>query len=749
MSTELLASKIVILEEEPRVPAITAMPSAVLLILGLFERGPIADRNLVTGLEEAMNLHGGFTTWADAMVALHGFYTNGGVFAWISRTTHFTDLTDPSTTTATKGSKMLRTAGSSDTAAEVTCATPGPWDLRDFTGTPVNVLGIDIGAGAVASTFVGTKGSVTDTTVYPHAPLGAGVTVKFAFDGGSKQTVVFVGGETTAAAVAAVIAAQLVGGTAEVAAGQVKVSSDTLGTLSSVAVTDGTSPLTWAAPVHAPGDNVASLAAVTPAEAETIIELAMTPDVAVTVNGDDTITVATVAVGAAASIQVDVGTTSATQFGFDTDLHIGATAAPQDTLLVRGKTAGAYAGDITAVISAASNGVASRFNFQVLSSGLVKETFPNVTMDTTSVDYVETRVNHALRGSKLVEVVDQHLAVSVALRRPVNITSTALVGGSDGLVGLVDGDYIGNVAGPTGLYCFDVVEGGTILVVPGNTSAAVLTAMCDYAEVHRGGSMFCILDCPAGYTAAQMVAWVQSASLYERTEFAAVYWPRIKVVNPSTAIFGTDDYVTVPTSGWIAGLYAKNDQKLGGIYESPAGIGSGFGIIRGMVGVEDDPGGGAQHEVLDERKRDLVYPYRINPITKLSGTPWHIDGGRTLKSTSNFPNIGERRGVIFIEATVKSGLIVMKHRYNNADNRRKANRIITAFLLREMAKDAFRSKNPALAFYVDSSDQLNPVANEFAGIMTIRIGLATNKPGEFIVVIVTQDTRALLESLGV
>jgi hypothetical protein len=32
--------------------------------------------------------------------------------------------------------------------------------------------------------------------------------------------------------------------------------------------------------------------------------------------------------------------------------------------------------------------------------------------------------------------------------------------------------------------------------------------------------------------------------------------------------------------------------------------------------------------------------------------------------------------------------------------------------------------------------------------MTIRVGLATNKPGEFIVVIITQDTRALLESLG-
>ena len=184
------------------------------------------------------------------------------------------------------------------------------------------------------------------------------------------------------------------------------------------------------------------------------------------------------------------------------------------------------------------------------------------------------------------------------------------------------------------------------------------------------------------------------------------------------------------------------------MYESPAGIGEGFGIIRGMVGVEDDPTGRDRHSVLDERVRDLVYPYRINPITKLESTPWHIDGGRTLKSTGNFPNVGERRGVIFIEQSLKQGLVILKHRFNNKANRQRAKRIITAFLIREMNKGAFRSTNPDTAFYVDVSDQLNPPAQEFAGIMTIRIGLATNKPGEFIVIIVTQDTRALAESLA-
>ncbi|MEN6369234.1 MAG: hypothetical protein ABFD77_06000 [Thermotogota bacterium] len=70
------------------------------------------------------------------------------------------------------------------------------------------------------------------------------------------------------------------------------------------------------------------------------------------------------------------------------------------------------------------------------------------------------------------------------------------------------------------------------------------------------------------------------------------------------------------------------------------------------------------------------------------------------------------------------------------------------FLVGEMNKGAFRSTNPADAFFVDASDALNPVMNEFAGIMTIRIGLATNKPTDWIVLLITQDTRALEESLA-
>lgn len=749
-STELLASKVVILEEEPSIPSIAALPSAVLLCVGITERGPIADRTLVTSFEEYKRTYGGFTNDSQVAIAIHGFFTQGGSFAWVSRTAHFTDVTDPDSHIATKGSVMLQNSG---TAATPAIVGPGS-ENGPFPMDPGDHFDLDIGAGTVAATFNAAEATITDTAVYPVGPLAGGETMGVTIDGvngGEEQQVVAAGGETTNVDIANLLNGALDGVSFTVVGGQVQADTDHKGTGAGIQITTpGTLNAILGFPTSkASGTgNVVDIDAVTALEVESVVEAAHAAAVDVVVGATNNITAQTVATGSGTQIQV-VGT-STVDFGLDGDLHTGADATPEDTLYVEGKTPGAYTDDITIQIENATNGEAASFNLKILVDGSVKEAFPNVTMDDTSDDYVETKVNHEDYGSNYVAVTDQGLVYAALLKRPANGTSASMVGGDDGLTGLADSDYIGNEAGPTGMYCFDVVNSGRILIVPGVYTPAVHLGMLDYAEVHRNGSMFCVLDCPPQLKATEVITYVETtASLLQYSEFGAIYWPWIKVSNPQPSVFGDSDSITVAPSGWIAGKYAANDQRIGGIYESPAGVGGGWGVLKGVIGVEDDPGGSSMHEVEDERKRDLVYPKRINPITRMPGTPWHIDGGRTLKSGGNFPNVGERRGVIFIERSIAEGMILYKHRFNNKTTRASVKRTITAFLTREMNKGAFRSTNTDEAFFVDVSDQLNPVANEFAGILTVRIGLATNKPAEYIVVLVTQDTRALEESLAV
>jgi phage tail sheath protein FI len=265
--------------------------------------------------------------------------------------------------------------------------------------------------------------------------------------------------------------------------------------------------------------------------------------------------------------------------------------------------------------------------------------------------------------------------------------------------------------------------------------------MVTYCESIREGLVFAILDPPAGVGASGIIDYVvNTAGLANVSEHAAIYWPRVKVLNPARSVFGSSDQIVVAPSGIIAGVYSRTDSaRPGGVYDPPAGVDT--GRLFGVFGFETD-------EVLEERKRDLVYPKRINPLTTGPGLPRYIDGSRTLKGDGNFPYVAERRGVSFIERSLKQGLQFARHKNNTEGLRAQVRRTITAFLLTQMNNGAFRSREPDKAFFVDVSDTLNTPTVIFAGKLVARVGLATNKPAEFIILRISQDTRALEAELA-
>jgi phage tail sheath protein FI len=523
MSGQLLSSKIIVVEEEPKVRSIQASPTAVLGAVGIAERGPIDKAVFCTSFEEYEQNFGGFTQDSDLALGAMGFFENGGSQLWVVRTAHHTDVSDPATITATRA-------------------------------------------------FV---------------PLDAGS-----------------------------------------------------------------------------GEQMASV------------------------------------------------------------------------LRVEGKDPGAYANRIEVEVRIATSGETDAFDLAVVEDGVYREIFPNLKMDTAAARYVETVVNDARNGSKLIRIIDQLAEAGIP-----NVQTVSLTGGDDGLDDLDDNDFIGSEAGKTGLNAFDQVQDLSLLIVPGRATAAVHNAMIRYCEVTRDGMVFAVLDPPENHSATEIVDYVQNtAALQELSEFGAIYWPRVQVLNPSKSVFGSADKIVVPPSGIITGVYARTDAaRPGGVYDPPAGIEN--GRMFGVLGFETD-------EVLEETKRDLIYPKRINPLTTGPGLPRFIDGSRTLKSSGNFPYVAERRGVIFIEKSLKQGLQFARHKTNTENLRAQVRRTITAFLLIQMNNGAFQSKVPAKAFFVDVSETLNTPSVIFAGKLIARIGLATNKPAEFIILSISQDTRALEAELA-
>lgn len=744
MSSQLLASKIVIVEEEPAVRNIAGVATAVTGFLGVTERGPVGVATLVASVDDYQSIFGSYTANGDVRQSIDGFFQNGGSQAYVVRTVHYTDITDGTTKTSLAANTVLQTGAVAAFGGTVLAPNVGPYLLADG-----QILQVD--TEAISPT------SATFSAAAPHVDSGTATfnitdstTLFVKVDGGSVQTVTFHTSNfvdhtvATAAEVAAVIQAGVVGASTVVASNKARIASDTAGLGGHIQVTGGTANgvLGYSTSAVDGTGNVQNIRAVTVAEVISIVQAAVTGVAVTNVGGAPRITRST-ATGSSATVQV-TGSTTATAFGFDFAIHAGGTGAAVDTLQINGKTDGTYAHALKAKITDATSGTAAEFNLTVLKNGLIIEAFPNVTMDSTAANYVETIVNDVTTGSKYISAEDLVAGTgSAATDRPVDVTSAFLSGGNDGLASIGDSDFTGsaNDNDKTGMRAFDLVQGLNLLVVPGRATSAVHNAMLTYCEVARDLSMFAILDPPAGASVTDAITYFEStAAVLELSEFGAAYWPRIKVLNPNKTVFGSDDQIVCPPSGHIAGVYARTDGKSpGGVFEYPAGVD--FGVINGCLGFDSS-------DTLEEAKRDLIYPKRINPLTSAPGLPRYIDGTYTLKSTGDFPNIAERRGATFIEQSIKVGLQFARHKKNTEELRASVARTVEAFLLVQMKNGAFRSNDPAKAFFVDFGDGLNTDAVQFAGQLVGRIGIATAKPATWIILRFSQDTRALEEELA-
>jgi hypothetical protein len=750
-SAQLLSSKIIIQEEPPALRTIQGVATSVGMCVGITRKGPIGVATLCTSYAQWRRIFGGEIGAGVAALAVQGFFQNaeGAGTLYFTRTVHYTTIANAASKTSDKATLDLQTAAASPSAGSSLAANVGPYDL---TAADTLIVTIDGGSPATA-TFNATRASQVAANSATYA-LTTGMILNVKIDGGSVQAITFLTGEfvaigaATTAEVNAVINAKLAGGYADVSASKPRINSDTEGTSSHVEITGGTANTVFAFPTSVANGtgNVANINAVTVAETKTIVEAAVTGSLVTNDAGRARISSTTT--GGSSSVLVGASSSADDEYGFDSATHSGSAGSAVDTLTVDAKYDGTYGNDLTILISAATSGVASEFNLQVLDDGVPVETWPNLTMDDAGERYVETIINNPIQGSEYVQVTDLDVnTLSAAAERPANSPGSTpvpfgpLTGGDDGLASISDADFLGDDTAKNGLRSFDLKSDGTLLFVPDRPTPAVHQGMLVYCEFARKGSAFAILDPPAGLTAEGMVTYTEStAALLNLSEFGAIYWPQIKVLNPSKEVFGSADSLVLAPSGHIAGTYARIDSsRVGGVWDPPGGPIN--GRLFGVVGFETE-------EVLEEARRDLIYPKRINPISRDRNQPISLDGVRTLRSNADFPTIGERRGMIFLEQTIKDGIAFAKLRNNDESLRDEVDRTIELFMLSQMNVGAFRSQDPATAFFVDVSEQLNPPSEVFAGRLNIRVGAATQKPAEFVVVSISQDTRAIEQELA-
>jgi hypothetical protein len=721
------------------------------MIPGVTLWGEINKPSIVVDFDDYFEKHRGYMLSYETPVQVRQFFLGGGRKAIVVRIVHCSSLGAP--VSAAKASRDLLTAAVAPSGGFALGTVIGPFALQNGD----TLIGkVDGNAGQETATIVATKALVESTNAETYG-LADGNTLLVKINGGAVQTIAFNTAEfasiaaATAEEVAAVINAELVGGSAQATSGGTKVTiySDTLGTSSKVQVTGGTGngALGFITVEQVTvGNNVANAASVAVSELKTIIEAAWVYGAGVTVsNSGGAVKILSNTTGPLSSVQVVAASTADDELGLDNAVHSGSTGAAVNTLKLRGKYEGGTVGNaITADVTNATDGIAEHFDVVVYISGARDKAITNLTMDATSPNYAPERLKHEKNESLLIDAIDLSAPGTTLQKRPANSTGNALTGGDDGLTLLDDNDFIGLEQYSTGLYALDQIDEGDILICPDRATTTMQNRMSLWMETNRKNTCTGIPDPPLGLSDDDAIT--HATSLTPSEQFQALPWPCLKIPNPDKAVYGNDTFVTIKPSGSIAARMAGNTTK----YETHVATQPGNEIYGRLINVIDV-------ENQDVRRigvRRKITPNHINPIMAAKDTTgvygvW-LNDVQALRSDFNFKSIGENRVMAVIRKAVMRYLETIRTTPNTPDNRLKDQKIIEAYMLQWVARNALATTNANDAFYVNTDPKGNGINNALVQEREeykVILAVATARARRFVEVMFTRDQRAVEAAL--
>jgi Bacteriophage tail sheath protein len=396
------------------------------------------------------------------------------------------------------------------------------------------------------------------------------------------------------------------------------------------------------------------------------------------------------------------------------EVELGAEGAGRP-LVVRALEQGPEGNAVTVDVQDASEPGDDRFKL-VVRKGDVEEVYDNV-----SVRKGPAHVATAVRKSRLVTVLE---AKGGPVAVPDRATGLALTGGAvpDAPEQVVQAaDYVGDADDRTGFAGLEAIDDITMLCVPDLMSAyrrgmidrdgvkAVQLAMIAHCELMA--DRVAILDPIPDLRPQQLKSWRMDEAGYD-SKYATLYWPWLTVMGPG------GKPMSVPPSGYVAGVWARNDDTRG-VHKAPANE-----VVRGVLDVD----GG-----MTRREHDQLNPVGVNCIRFFPGQGIRIWGARTLSSDPEWRYLNVRRLFNYIEKSILNGTNWVVFEPNDQYLWASVNRTITMFLRRVWRSGALFGATPNDAFYVKCDAENNPEEDRDAGMLTVDIGIAPVKPAEFVV----------------
>jgi phage tail sheath protein FI len=385
--------------------------------------------------------------------------------------------------------------------------------------------------------------------------------------------------------------------------------------------------------------------------------------------------------------------------------------------------AGPAGEELSVEVAPSSEPDGDSFKLLVSRAGKVEETYDNVTTKRGPLNVV-TAVKSR---SKLIRL--EEVATGSALGAPEKGTISLARGASLVPARVTAEDYVGSSADRTGFAGLEAVDDVTMLSVPDlmaayqrgvidmETVQAVQLAMIAHCELM--GDRVAILDAPPAMSAQQIREWRVDKAGYD-SKFAALYWPWIKVFDPSKG-----KAALMPPSGHMAGIWARSDDTRG-VHKAPANE-----VVRGAISLELQ---------ITKGEHDQLNPNGINCLRSFPGRGIRVWGARTLSSDPEWRYLNVRRLFNFVEESILEGTQWVVFEPNDARLWDSVKRTVTAFLRRVWRDGALFGATAAEAFFVKCDAENNTPDTIDVGQLIIDIGISPVKPAEFVIFRIAQFT---------
>ena len=315
-----------------------------------------------------------------------------------------------------------------------------------------------------------------------------------------------------------------------------------------------------------------------------------------------------------------------------------------------------------------------------------------------------------------------------AVRRPANADAiqigdaavaapvTARTPGNDGT--------FGKVAETELAAAFNLLDDKTdfsLLAVPGWGSPAMVDEGMNYCQNRTLQDVFYIGDMSEDDNEPSEAEDFRT-SLTSPNSYGAVYFPWLRALDPSGQ---SPEPILLPPSGYIAGLYARIDNKRG-VWKAPAGTEATLGGARGLAVSLTD----TQQGNLNRRNVNVIRRFPVAGIVS-----W---GARTITSDPEWKYVPVRRMAIFLRVSIYNGIQWAVFEPNDEDLWAALRLNVGAFMTTLFRQGAFQGSSPSQAFFVKVDSETTTQADINLGVVNMLVGFAPLKPAEFVVVRISQ-----------